>query len=277
VNPCDWIVSLTRWLLRRACSPIAVPDGDRRGQVPKRDEIVAQLLEGGIRVGGLVRRGVVDQRRLLLAGLLLDHRPEALALGPPLSPVFLEERLGFDLVEAQVPRHPAVFGLQVIERVQHSGEGRSRKSRDRQGAEEMVPEHGHIAGRKRHVRQERIQVHRRLGRAHGMAMGRNRAVQVCERLVVIERAHVGEHPRQDVDDLGDRLLKVPEFSEQRRALVGRAAAGLVEEEGRGARAPFGRQPPRERQVVARFVMSPRVLERSLSFPIDHRGRRVRPV
>ena len=66
--------------LLRAAFEVLVPDRDGRRQVAEGDEVVAELLERRVGVGGLVGRGVVDERRLLLRGLLLDERPEALAL-----------------------------------------------------------------------------------------------------------------------------------------------------------------------------------------------------
>ncbi len=105
-------------------------------------------------------------------------------------------------------------------------------------------------------------------------MGRHRAVEV-ERLVVVEGAHFGKNPRDDVDDLGHGPAKVLNLPRERVALVGRVAA-LIVEERRGALVAVGRDPPREREVVARLVVRARLLKGVPAFEIDDPRGRMRP-
>ena len=254
-----------------------VPHGDGRRQVPERHEVVAELLQGRVGVCRAVRGGVVDEGGLLFARLLLDQGPEALAFGPPLLSVFLNQRFGSLLVEAEVTRHPAVFGVEVVERVENARHGRRRKPRHGHRADEVVAQHGDVAGRKRHVGQKRIEIHQRLGRTHGVAMRRDRAVQVRERLVVVEHAHLGKDAGEDVGDFGDRLLKGRELPREHRALVGGAGSRVAHvKERRGARAALRGEFPGEGEVVARLVVASGLFEGSLALLVDDGGCGMRP-
>jgi hypothetical protein len=84
--------------------------------------IAAQLLQGGIGVGGLVAGIGIDQRAFLLEDRFAQQRDDVLALGEPLAaqaPQFLF-RLGF--VQAQKARTPAIRKAQAVEVVQIPGQ-----------------------------------------------------------------------------------------------------------------------------------------------------------
>ncbi len=147
---------------------VLVPDGDRGGQEAEGDEVLAELLKGGVGVGGLVRGVGVDERGLLFGRFLLQQGHEAFALLPPLAAVFLEQIARLLFVHAEKARHPPVLDRQVVERVEHAGERGRRESRERAGGQKDVAQHRHVAGGERHVRQQGVEVHRGLGHSQRM-------------------------------------------------------------------------------------------------------------
>ena len=235
-------------------------------------------MQRSVGVGCLARSGIIDQGRFLLGRFLLDHRPEAFTFGPPLLSVPLEQRLGLGLVQTQVARHPAVLGAQMTERIQKSRLRGPGEPRHRARAQKVIAQHRELPGRERHIRQKRVEVHGRLGRAHRVTVRRDRAVQVRQRLLVIEQAHFRKNAPKDVGDLGHALLEESELALERalfvlaRALV----AHVFVEEGGRALGPVGRKLPGEGEVVARLVVRSGLLERSPTLEIDDRGRRMRP-
>src|ERR1019366_3238226 len=107
-------------------------------------------------------------------------------------------------------------------------------------------------------------------------VGRDGAVQVRERLLVVEQAHFRKDRPQDVGNLGDALLKAVKLARKRAPLVGLRGgrAAVFVEESRRALGAVRRQLPREGQVVARLVVRAGLLEREPSLAIDD-GRRGR--
>ena len=64
----------------------------------------------------------------------------------------------------------------LIEVVEDSGVGGRRERRDRAGRDVVVAEHGDVAGRERHVREDAVEVHRH-GWADGRGDGSSRSVE----------------------------------------------------------------------------------------------------
>ncbi len=97
---------------------VGVEHRHRGGEVAEGDLIAAQLLQGGIGVGGLVAGIGIDQRAFLLKDRFAQQRDDVLALGEPLAPQAPQFpfRLGF--VQAQEARTPAIRKAQAVEVVQ---------------------------------------------------------------------------------------------------------------------------------------------------------------
>lgn len=64
---------------------VLVHDGDGRRQIAEGDLIAAQLLQGGVGIGGLVVGVGIDQRAFLLEDRFAQQRDDVLALGEPLA------------------------------------------------------------------------------------------------------------------------------------------------------------------------------------------------
>ena len=245
---------------------IAVPYRHRGGDVGHAGVVGAQLLQGGVGIGGLVRGIAVEQRRRLVGHHLFQDRGDGLALGEPLPPDLRQQLGRVGLVEHDRPRRPAILEGQPVQFVEQAGKGRARESDDGERAQVMVAQARFEPARQRLVGQQRVKVHRRFRHAHALAAGRNRAVQVGQRLGVIEPADLWheafdqiEHP---VAAVGEALEQLPRID-----AVGRAA--LVEP-AFGPRGFLGQRHPQQRQVIAALEMRAIFAELFAPLHIDER-------
>ncbi len=78
---------------------VGVPDRDRGGDIGHAGDVGAELLQGHVRVGGLVGGVGVHQHRLFVGHHLLEDRGNRLALGEPLPPNFGQQLGRVGLVE----------------------------------------------------------------------------------------------------------------------------------------------------------------------------------
>ena len=184
----------------------AVPDGHARRDVAERNQVLAQLLQRPIRVGGFHVGIRIDERRFLAEDDLLQHGQHRLALGEPLPPAAPELALRFVLPEDEEPGHPAVGEGKVVEVVQQPGAREVREPEHGQGAEVEFSQHGFDAAGERRVGQDRIQVGRNPRDRDAPAHRRNRAVQVGEGLLVRHRRQARHHVGKEHEGaVGPRL------------------------------------------------------------------------
>ncbi len=179
---------------------IRVHDGDGRCHVAEGHLIAAQLLQGGIGIGGLVAGVGIDQRAFLLEDRLAQQRDDVLAFGEPLTAQAGEFffRLGF--VQAEKARTPAIREAQTVEVVQNPRPSRDRKTAHRHHAQVLVAQHRRQATDQRRVGQQRIEVEWHLGHAHAVTPCRHGGVQVGQRLAIVEPGDLRHHAVEQVKD-----------------------------------------------------------------------------
>ena len=121
------------------------------------------------------------------------------------------------------------------------------------------------------VRQDGVEIHRRLGRAHVLSARRDAGMEVGQRLAVIEPFGLGheafekrQHPVGAVDE-----------AFQGRAPVGGALCAVFVEPGLGARGVVGRRQPEQGQEIAALEMRAFLLELSTPLRIDQRRNRIK--
>ncbi|KWT79668.1 hypothetical protein APY03_5068 [Variovorax sp. WDL1] len=249
---------------------VLVHDGDGRRQIAEGDLIAAQLLQGGVGIGGLVVGVGIDQRAFLLEDRFAQQRDDVLALGEPLAAqagkFFF--RLGF--VEAEKARAPAVRKTEAVEVVQNPRPGRGREAPHRHQPQVLVAQHGRQAADQRGIGQQRVDVERHFGHAHAIAPRRDGRVQVGQRLRVIEPVNFRHHAVEQVKDairLRDEGLQplAPVHAIRRRVLVehlGCTGAG------------FFRRQVKQRQVIAALEVIARFLEGGPAFFLHHPRKRL---
>ena len=167
---------------------------------------------------------------------------------------------------------PAIGKGEAVELVKEPRRGRGRESHDGQYPQMRVAEHGLKTAGQRLVGQKRVEIHRHLGHADALAVGRDAGVQVGQRLRIIEPPALRH---EAFDELQDAIGAIDEAAQDfARVGVLRALASLVEQ----ALGPCGilrRRQIQEGQEVARFVMGPLLLEFGPALGIDQRRGRVR--
>ena len=146
----------------------------------------------------------------------------------------------------------------------------------------MLAQHRDVAWRERLVGKESVQIRLHLRHAYRMAVGGDRAVEVGERLLVGELAHLDEHRRHDVEDLPNGLAEDREVAAVVVAVLGDRrqprtlpAPAAPREQTRGAVLRERRQLPGERQVVAGLEVRA-TTEVVAALVVDDPGRGVRP-
>ena len=183
-----------------------VPDGHAGRDMAERNQVLAQLLQRPVRVGGFHVGVRIDERRFLAEGDLLQHGQYRLALGEPLPPAAPELTLRLVLPEDEEPGHPAVGEGQVVEVVQQPGPREVREPEHGKGAEVEVSQHGFDAASERRIGEDRIQVGRNPRDRDAPARRRDRAVQVGERLLVRHRRQARHHVGKEHEGaVGPRL------------------------------------------------------------------------
>src|SRR3546814_22517 len=121
---------------------------------------------------------------------LAEHRGHRLALVEPLA-AELGERLGrLLLVERYEAGHPTIGKIFMIERVEDARTADIRETQDRQRPQMLVTKHRLKAARQRRVGEEAVEIHRSFGHRDGMAVRRDGAVEIGQRLAVTQRTHL---------------------------------------------------------------------------------------
>jgi hypothetical protein len=241
-----------------------------RGRVAEGDLVGAELLQRRVRVGRLVARIVVDQRRFLPGERLAQQREHVLALGEPLPAQAAELPFRLGLVHAKEARRPAVGEAQSVEIVEDPGPGRCREAAHRHHAQVLVAEHRREATEQRAVREQRVEMERHLRDRHRVAPRRDRAVQVGERLTVVEPCDVGHRAVEQVEDaIGFRDERGQPLAPVHP--IGRRV--LVDQPGRaGTRLP--RRQVLQREVVAALEVAAGFLEGRAPFLVHQPGQRL---
>ena len=124
---------------------VGIQYGHGCSDVAEGDLIAAQLLQGRVRVRGLVAGIGIDQRAFLLEDGFAQQCQDVLALGEPLPAQAAQLLFCLGLVHAQEARAPAVGKAQAIEVVQNPRPGRGRKATHRHDAQVLVAQHGRQA------------------------------------------------------------------------------------------------------------------------------------
>jgi hypothetical protein len=92
------------------------------------------------------------------------------------------------LVEQDRAGGPAVGKGEPVQLVEDAGEGRGGESGDGERAEVMLAQTRFEPAGQWLVDQDRVEIHGRLGHAHALAAGRDRRMEIGQRLAVIEPA-----------------------------------------------------------------------------------------
>ena len=231
-----------------------VPHGHARGDVPERNQVLAQLLQRPIRVGGLHVGIRIDQRRFLTEDDLLQHGQHRLPLGEPLPPAAPELALRFVLPEDEEPGHPPVGERKVVEVVQQPGAREVREPEHGQGAEVEVSQRGFDAAGKRRIGQDCIQVRRNPRYRDAPVRRGNRAMQVGEGVLVRHRRQARHHVPQEHEGTVGPCLKVLEVRPpgDRPAGIG---GGALHQGFRRPRPGIGGRQVGERQPEQRLEMT----------------------
>ena len=126
-------------------------------------------------------------------------------------PPNLGQQLGrVGLVEHDRTGRPAIFESETVEFVEQAGKGHARKAGDGQCAQMLLAQLRFQPARQRLIGQQRIEMHGRLGHADTLAPGRNRAVQIGQRLGIIEPANFGHETFDQVQDAVAAVGKAPQ-------------------------------------------------------------------
>src|SRR3546814_9003771 len=78
----------------------------------------------------------------------------------------------------------------MIERVEDARTADIRETQDRQRPQMLVTKHRLKAARQRRVGAEAVEIHRSFGNRDGMAVRRDGAVEIGQRLAVTQRTHL---------------------------------------------------------------------------------------
>ena len=249
---------------------VLVPDGDGRRDIGHPGHVGAEFLQGHVRVGGLVRRIGIHERRLLVGHHLLDDRRDALALGEPLPPDLRQQPGRVGLVHKDGAGGPSVGKGQPVHLVEQAGCGGARKAGDRQKPEMLIAQSGFQAAGQRLIGQQRIEIDRSFGHADAMPVGRNRRVEVGQRAGVIEPSALGH---EAVEQRQHAVGAVDEAAHQFPGVHARGLAPFIQP-GLGTCGIFGGREPQEGQEVARDEMAALLLEIGLPLGIDQRRGRI---
>ena len=244
---------------------ILVGDGDRRGEVAEGDMVAAQRLECQIGVGGLVVGIAVEQLDRLVVDHLAQHRGDRLALVEPLAaqPGQGPGRVG--LVERDEPRDPAIAEVLVVELIEDARPAEAGEAEDGERTQVQRAQHRLEAPGQRRVREQPVEIHRRLGHAHALASRRDRAVEESPRLRIVERCDLRHEAREQVeraiglrDEPGQRLAPVATL--QRIDTLDQRAAGAVR--------LVGRRQEGQGEMVAALEMLARIFEAGAALLVD---------
>ena len=250
---------------------IGVPHRHRRGDIGDAGIVGAEFLKREIGVGRLVRGVRIDQRRGFVGHHLLQDRGDRLALGEPLA-ADLGQQLGrVGLVEQDGAGGPAIGKGEPVQLVEQAGRRRRRKSGDRQHAQMLRAEARLQAAGERLIGQQRVEIHRRLGNADAVPLGRDAGVQIGQRLAVIEPDAFRHEGFDEAQNAVGAIGKAGQHLARIEALL---VAPFVEPAFR-ARGVLGRRQIGEGEEVAGLEMRAGFLEIGLAFGIDQRRGRVR--
>ena len=134
-----------------------------------------------------------------------------------------------------------------------------------------VAEHGLKTAGQRLVGQKRVEIHRYLGHADALAVGRNAGMQIGQCLRIIEPPALGH---EAFNQLQDAIGTVDEAAQDFAGVdVLRALASLVEE-ALGPCRILGWRQIQEAEEVAQFVVDPLLLELGPALGIDQRRGRI---
>jgi hypothetical protein len=157
----------------------------------------------------------------------------------------------------------------MVERIENPRPGQVREAQDGQRAKMLVAQHRLDAAAQRGVDKDAVQIDRRVGNSDAVPLRRDRAVQVGQRLAVIERPHLRHEAGQQIEravSLGDEPCKV--LTPVPTLLL---PAGLQQRPlGLGLR--IGGRHIEERQMIGALEMLPALaFEGSAPFFIDEPG------
>ena len=244
---------------------IVVPDRDGRGDIGLADDVGAELLKRGVGVHRLVVGVGVEKRRGLVGHHLLQDRRDRFALGEPLPPDLGEQLGRVGLVEHDRARRPAVWEGEPVELVEKAGRGRGREADDGQDAQMRVAEHRLEAAGQGLVGQHGVEMHRDFGHADALALGRDRGVQVGQRLGIIEP---GALRHEAFDELEHAIGAVDEAAQGFARIGAFGALAALIEKALGARGVFGWRQIEEGQEIAGLEVDAFFLEFGLALGVD---------
>ena len=249
---------------------ILVPDGDGGGDIGLADQVGAEFLQGQIGIGGLVGGVAVDERRRLVGHHLLQNGGDRLPLGEPLPPDLRQQPHGFGLVEQHRPRRPTISEGEPVQLVEYSGRGRRRESDDRQHAQVRVTQLWFEPAGQRLVGEQRVEIHRRLGDADAVPIGRNGRVEIGQRLGVIEPGAFGHEAG---DELQDPVRPVDKAVQELARIHAALCLALIEPALR-PRGVLGRRQVEKREEVTRLEVGAFLLEVGPALGVDQGRRRI---
>ena len=249
---------------------VFVPDRERRGDERRTNLIGAEFLQGGVGVGGLVGGVAVEEHARLAGHDLLQDRGDRLALGEPLPADAGEKPLRVGAVETDRPGRPAVFEGEPVEIVEQPRPGRGRKADDRERAQMRGAEPGRQAADEGAVRQQCVEVHRRLGHPHPLPVPRDGRMQIREGLGVVEPGRLGHQAGEQIED----AIGAGDEAGEMRARIGAGRRRTLVEPAHGAARLVGRRHPDQRQEIPPLEMARGLLELGAPLGVDQRGHRI---
>ncbi len=236
---------------------VGIGNRDRGREVPERDMIAAQCLQGQVGIDHLVVGVAIEKLDRLVVDDLAQERGDGLPLVKPLAPE-PGQRLGrVGLVERDEARHPAIAERLVIERVQNPRTAEVREAEDGQGAKVLLAELRLQAPCQRGIDEQPIQIDGGLGDGNSMSAVGDRAVQKGQGLGVVERANLRHETGEQVE------CPVGLRDESGQSLPPVAALHVVAALDQGAARTvhlIGRRQEGEGQIIAALEMLPGALE-----------------
>lgn len=178
---------------------VLVGYSDGRRDVAEGNEIVAKLGESCVGIERLVAGVRVEQCRLFVEHDLLEDRGKRLPLGKPLPPVTRQRCVCLSAIERNEPGCPAVGNAKPVQFVEQARKGYMRKPKHGQRTQMASPDCRRQSTGQRLVAQETIEIGRYLGNADRMALGRDAAMKIGERLLIVEGPDFGQDRREQID------------------------------------------------------------------------------
>ena len=219
-------------------SGIVVPDRDGRGDVGLSNLSEPNSWSAASASIALLWASVSRSAEASLVITSLRIAAIDFALGEPLPPDPGQEFRRIGLVEHDRAGRPAVGEGEPVEVVENAGRGRRRKPDDGQDAQMRVAQHRLEAAGQWLIGEHRVEMHRDFGHSDALPLGRDRRVQVGQRLLRRRARRIsGMKPSTSCSTRLVRSTK-PRRTSRASASIGAVAAFV--EQPLGSRGVFGR-------------------------------------